>query len=165
MSNLSGGENAPVQVKARVISSLQVARGIQLVELEAPEVAAIARPGQFAMLKCGDGAFLRRPLSIHRINHDRTGLSFLFAVVGKRNGLAVTGKTVGFYRCLGPMGNGFDLLPSSREILMLAGGLGLAPMLFLADEALSKGIRVNLAYGTATVGLRYCPHLLPKVSN
>jgi dihydroorotate dehydrogenase electron transfer subunit len=162
MSNLPGDENIPVQVKARVISSLQAAQGIQLVELEAPEVAAIAHPGQFAMLKCGDGAFLRRPLSIHRVNNGRTRLSFLFAVVGKGTDWLSRAKPGDFIDVLGPMGNGFDLLPSSREILMLAGGLGLAPLVFLADEALSKGIRVNLAYGTATVGLRYCPHLLPK---
>jgi dihydroorotate dehydrogenase electron transfer subunit len=160
MSNLSGCGNTPVQVKARVISSFQVAQGIYLMELEAPEVAAIARPGQFAMLKCGDGAFLRRPLSIHRVNHDRTGLSFLFAVVGRGTDWLSRTKTGDVIDVLGPLGNGFDLSPSSQEILMLAGGLGLAPLVFLADEALSRGIRVNLAYGTAT-DQRYNKEMLP----
>jgi dihydroorotate dehydrogenase electron transfer subunit len=164
MLNKLETDNAPQQVRTQIISSMPVTTGVHLIELEAPSIAAIARPCQFAMLKCGNGAFLRRPLSIHRVNRDRTRLSFLFAVVGKGTEWLSQTRKGDIVDVLGPLGNGFDLLPSSREILMLAGGLGLAPLVFLADEALSKGVRVNLAYGTAT-DQRYGKEMLPEGIN
>jgi dihydroorotate dehydrogenase electron transfer subunit len=113
------------------------------------------------MLKCGGGAFLRRPLSIHRISQDKTQIAFLFAVIGKGTDWLSRAIPGDILDILGPLGNGFNLMSLSREILLLAGGLGLAPLVFLAEHAGEKGIRVNLAYGTAT-DQRYGKELLPK---
>ena len=135
--------------------------GVNLLWLEAPQIAEAARPGQFAMLKCEGGAFLRRPLSIHRINEDKTQVAFLFAVIGKGTDWLSRAKPGDVIDVLGPLGNGFNLLPSSYEILLVAGGLGLAPLVFLAEQAVEKGMRVNLAYGTAT-DQRYSKELLPE---
>lgn len=164
MSNMSKTGNTPQQTQVQVISSTAVTAGVHLLEIEASSVAAIARPGQFAMLKCGNGAFLRRPLSIHRVNRDKTRLSFLFAVVGKGTDWLSQNKAGDIIDVLGPLGNGFSLSLSSSEILLLAGGLGLAPLVFLAEEALSRSIRVNLAYGTAT-DQRYGKEMLPEGIN
>jgi dihydroorotate dehydrogenase electron transfer subunit len=154
-------KSAPKQVQARVTSSAPVTAGMHLLWLEAPAVAAAAHPGQFAMLKCGGGAFLRRPLSIHRISQDKTQIAFLFAVIGKGTDWLSRAIPGDILDILGPLGNGFNLMSSSREILLVAGGLGLAPLVFLAEQAGEKGICVNLAYGTAT-DQRYGKELLPK---
>jgi len=138
-----------------------VTAGVHLLWLEAPAVAATARPGQFAMLKCGGGAFLRRPLSIHRISRDKTQIAFLFAVIGKGTDWLSRAIPGDILDILGPLGNGFNLLSSSREILLVAGGVGLAPLVFLAEHAIQKGVRVKLAYGTAT-DQRYSKKMLPK---
>ena len=161
MSKDSEIKSAPRQVQGLVTSSAPVTAGVHLLWLEAPHIAATSGPGQFAMLKCEGGAFLRRPLSIHRVGEDKKQVAFLFAVLGKGTDWlshAIPGDTVDI---LGPLGNGFNLMPSSREILLVAGGVGLAPLVFLAEEALTKGVRVNLAYGTAT-DQRYSKELLPK---
>ena len=129
--------------------------------VSAPAVSAVAKPGQFAMVKCEGGAFLRRPLSIHRVNETGTEIAFLFAAVGKGTDWLSASKPGDILDILGPLGNGFDLQASSREILLLAGGLGLAPLVFLAERALGKGVRVNLAYGTASEQ-RYDKLLLPE---
>ena len=153
--------NGPQRVLADVAHNCQIADGLHLLQLNAPEIAAIAHPGQFAMLQCAGGAFLRRPLSIHRLSPDKTLVSFLFAVLGKGTQWLTQTKVGDKIDILGPMGSSFNLLPSSSNILLLAGGLGLAPLVFLADEALSRGICVNLAYGTAT-NQRYDKQLLPQ---
>jgi dihydroorotate dehydrogenase electron transfer subunit len=150
-----------MQLKAEVISSSRVAQGIHLLEMEAPQLGALARPGQFAMLKCGGGAFLRRPLSIHRVSPDKSKISFLFAVVGKGTDWLSSSKHGDVIDILGPLGNGFSLNKLSKEILLVAGGLGIAPLVFLAEDALAKGVHVNLAYGTAS-DERLDKELLPK---
>ncbi len=161
MSKLPEIKNAPKQVQGLVASSAPVTAGVHLLWLEAPHIAAATRPGQFAMLKCGGGAFLRRPLSIHRISENKKQVAFLFAVLGKGTDWLSRSKPGDMIDVLGPLGNGFNLMPSSREILLVAGGLGLAPLVFLAEQATQKGVRVNLAYGTPT-DQRYSRELLPK---
>jgi dihydroorotate dehydrogenase electron transfer subunit len=155
---------APTQIKAEVVSSVRVAQGIHMLELDAPKIAASARPGQFAMLKCGGGAFLRRPLSIHRISSDKSKVSFLFAVVGIGTDWLSASRTGDAIDILGPLGNGFRLDKVSKEILLVAGGLGVAPLVFLAADALAKGVNVNLAYGSAS-DERFDKGLLPKDIN
>jgi dihydroorotate dehydrogenase electron transfer subunit len=161
---MSSNETIPKtlrQIQACVISNAILANEITLLWLEAPQIAEIAIPGQFAMLKCGGGAFLRRPLSIHRVSADRTQVAFLFAVLGKGTDWLSRAKPGDKMDVLGPLGNGFKLLPKSREILLLAGGVGLAPMVFMAEKATKNGVRVSLAYGTAN-NQRYSKELLPS---
>lgn len=160
MSKTSEIKNAPEQVKARVASNTQLMIGVNLLWLEAPQIAAVARPGQFAMLKCEGGTFLRRPLSIHRVSEDKKQIAFLFAVIGKGTDWLSRARSGDIIDILGPLGNGFNLMPSSREILLVAGGVGLAPLVSLAEDAAKKGMRVNLAYGTAT-DQRYSKEMLP----
>ncbi|MCL2678722.1 MAG: dihydroorotate dehydrogenase electron transfer subunit [Dehalococcoidia bacterium] len=154
---------SPIQIQATVTCSTHVAEGIYLVELESPQIAAKARPGQFAMLKCGGGAFLRRPLGIHRVSGDRTKVSFLFAVVGKGTEWLSEIRAGDTVDILGPLGNGFTIDSCSKSVLLVAGGLGIAPLVFLAEEAQASGLSVNLAYGTAGAA-RYDKALLPGVA-
>jgi dihydroorotate dehydrogenase electron transfer subunit len=155
---------SPAQIKSEVVSSIRVAQSIHLLELEAPQIGVSARPGQFAMLKCGGGAFLRRPLSIHRVSLDKSTVSFLFAVVGKGTDWLSSSKPGDTIDVLGPLGNGFRIDKLSKKILLVAGGLGVAPLVFLAEDALAKGVHVNLAYGSASEE-RFDKGLLPKDIN
>ncbi|RJO62477.1 MAG: dihydroorotate dehydrogenase electron transfer subunit, partial [Dehalococcoidia bacterium] len=98
---------------------------------------------------------------IHCVSEDKKQVAFLFAVIGKGTDWLSRAKPGDRLDVLGPLGNGFTLMPSSREILLTAGGIGLAPLIFLAERATQKGVRVNLAYGTAN-DQRYSKELLPK---
>lgn len=124
----------------------------QLIQLRCPKIASEAKPGQFVMVHCGEDTLLRRPLSIHQ--RDGNKIALLFEVVGR--------GTAWLSRChagddvdiFGPLGNGFSVSPDSRNLLLVAGGIGIAPLYYLAQEALKKKRPVTLLYGTAD-GNRY----------
>ena len=71
------------QALAKVISNSEVMPGVSLIWLESPQIASIAKPGQFIMLQCGEDNLLRRPLSIHNVDDNRSSLAVLFSIVGK----------------------------------------------------------------------------------
>ena len=150
------------QIQAPIISNEEIACGIYLLWLQAPEIAAIARPGQFVMLRCGEGydPLLRRPFSIHQVAGSR--LALLFAVVGRGTGWLSQRRQGELLDILGPLGNGFDLNPESKRLLLVAGGIGIAPLVYLAESALKRGCLVRLLLGAETASQLYPEHLLPK---
>jgi dihydroorotate dehydrogenase electron transfer subunit len=111
--------------------------GAQFVmRLAAPRCAAAATPGSFVHLTCGPDLPMRRPLSIMRANVRDGWIEVLYKVVG--HGLAELalrkpGETLS---CLGPIGRGFTANPARPRLLLVGGGVGIPPMVFLA-EALS----------------------------
>ena len=138
------------QISARVISVSLVMPGVCLMWLEAPEIASAARPGQFVMAKCGRENLLRRPFSIHRVNEDRTELALLFAKIGNGTIWLSEQEKDSLIDMLGPLGNGFTINPNSHNLLLIAGGLGIAPLNFLAIEAQKEGYDITLRQGAKT---------------
>ncbi len=140
--------NREVQVKARVKSNSGLMPGTRLIWLDAPEIAKSAKPGQFVMVRCGEASdpLLRRPLSIHKV--DQTGgVALLFEVVGRGTAWLsqrVPGELVDL---MGPLGNGFSVEPAAKNILLVAGGIGIAPLAFLAQEASKAGQESDHAAG------------------
>jgi dihydroorotate dehydrogenase electron transfer subunit len=124
--------------------------------VEAPAIAATALPGQFVMVRCGDKALLRRPLSIHRVEppSSPTRLALLFAVVGKGTRW-LSHQEQGVLDLLGPLVHGFNLGPTQGRLLLVAGGIGIAPLAFLAWKALSLGHQVRLLAGAPTTSSLY----------
>lgn len=122
--------------------------GAWLIRLRCPEVALEAKPGQFVMVSCGEECILPRPFSIHQVNDKGVALFYAVLVDGKgTNWLSrrQAGDAVGLF---GPLGNGYSIHPDSHNLLLLAGGNGIAPLCFLAEDALSSGHSVKLLYGT-----------------
>lgn len=107
-----------------------------VIRLSAPKCAARAKPGSFAHLTVDDDIPMRRPLSIMRADPREGWIDILYKIVGP--GLAALarrqpGETLSV---LGPIGHGFTLHPERRRPLLIGGGVGIPPMVFLA-EALS----------------------------
>ncbi len=149
------------QVRTRVISSSEVMPGVYLSWLESPGIASLAQPGQFVMVGCGPKSLLRRPLSIHRTSEDKSRLALMFAVVGKGTNWLAQRQAGDKVDLLGPLGNGFTIQPTTRNILLIAGGIGIAPLCFLGQEAKKQGGSVTLLLGAAT-SAQLCPDkLLP----
>ncbi len=104
-----------------------------VLRLRAPRCASAATPGSFIHLTCGPDLPMRRPLSIMRADAADGWVEVLYKVVG--HGLAelalrVPGETLS---CLGPIGRGFTPHAERPRILMIGGGVGIPPMLFLAE--------------------------------
>jgi len=142
---------------ARVTDSNQPMTGAHLLWLEAPQIAKEARPGQFVMVRCGenDEHQLRRPLSIHQRVGDQIAL--LFNIVGGGTQWLSERTSGDKLDLLGPLGNGFNVSPNAKKLLMIAGGIGIAPLVFLAEAAAKKGLSVTLLYGAPTAAQLY-PH-------
>jgi dihydroorotate dehydrogenase electron transfer subunit len=135
--------------------------GVYLIWLESPGIASLAQPGQFVMVGCGPESLLRRPLSVHRTSEDKTRLALMFAVVGKGTNWLARRQAGDKVDLLGPLGNGFTIQPTTRNVLLIAGGIGIAPLCFLAQEAKKKSGSVALLLGAAT-SAQLCPDkLLP----
>lgn len=149
-------------VNARVISNSEVLPDIYLMNLEAHEIAALARPGQYVMVRCGEGYTmpLRRPLAIHRIVEE--GISLLFTVVGRGTGWLSQRKVGEKVDLFGPLGNGFEIYPASRNLLLVAGGVGVAPLVALAEHATATRRTVRLVIGEKNAAKIYPEHLMPE---
>lgn len=141
--------------------------GVYLIWLDSPPIASIAQPGQFVMVRCGEGLEyqLRRPLSIHQLTNQSTShaqLALLFNVVGKGTLWLSQCQAGDNIDLLGPLGNGYSIHPTSHNLLLVAGGIGIAPLRFLGEHALNQGCSVTLLLGAATAAQLYPQHLLPS---
>jgi len=153
---------APIHALAPILAKEMPMPGTHLLWLEVPGIANTANPGQFVMVQCDGGAFLRRPISIHRISSDKTRIALLFAVVGKGTSWLTKLDIGDRVSLLGPLGSGFSIAPQTKSAVLLAGGLGIAPLCFLADELITHGVKVSLLYGAATSKAIYPDRLLPS---
>jgi dihydroorotate dehydrogenase electron transfer subunit len=148
------------QVSATVISNLELMPGYNLIYVDASDIAATCQPGQFVTVRCGEKLILRRPLSIHKLTNSKY-LYLLFKIAGKGT-LWLSQREKGEnLDLLGPLGNGFSIEPSSSNLLLVAGGIGIAPLTFFAQQALSKGKSVKLLLGAHTRNGLYPQKLLP----
>jgi len=148
------------QSLAPIIANSEVMPGVHLVWLESPQIASTAQPGQFVMVGCGEESLLRRPLSIHQIK-TKAKLALLFTVVGRGTHWLSQRQAGDNIDLLGPLGNGFSISPNSHNLLLVAGGIGIAPLGFLAQEAANQGRLVRLLLGARTAAQLYPESLLP----
>jgi dihydroorotate dehydrogenase electron transfer subunit len=143
----------PVDVDAEVISNTRLSDDYSVVALAAPEVASLARPGQFVMVKPSRGSdpLLRRPFSIFELlrGPDGTplGVSLLNKAIGAGTRLLYETRTGARVACLGPLGRPFAPVDPPAEAWMVAGGVGLAPFVTLAEALQARGTRARLFYG------------------
>lgn len=139
------------QVVATVLYRERLPGGMALLVLQAPDIAAAARPGQFVMVRCGDLP-LRRPLSIHAAGEGR--LALLFRVAGTGTSLLAELEEGANLSLTGPLGNGYTPPAAGSRVVLLAGGLGIAPLYFLAAR-LSEPRRATLVHGARTANELY----------
>lgn len=147
------------QVMASVLSSEEIAPRTYLIWLGSAELAGQARLGQFVMVRCGEETVLRRPLSVHRVAGDK--LALLFAVRGKGTEWLAQRQKGEMLDILGPLGNGFNMPPRVKHLLLVAGGIGIAPLAYLAEGAVKSGRQVILLHGAATATHLYPQGALP----
>ena len=141
--------SAILNIKAKILSRKEVTSKIYLMSVKAPEIAQEALPGQFIHIKCSIDNYplLRRPLSIHRIDKEKGEIYILFQVVGEGTKLLAQRKVGDNLDILGPLGNGFNIYPESKKIMIIGGGIGVAPLLALCEESIRKGKEVRVLIG------------------
>ncbi|MFT4036635.1 MAG: dihydroorotate dehydrogenase electron transfer subunit [Thermomicrobiales bacterium] len=119
-----------------------------------PPVVQRLLPGQFFNIICrfptSLDPLLRRPYSVYRVDQAASTLTFLVRPFGRGSAWLADrkpGETVGM---LGPLGNSYTINDRAQRLLMLAGGVGVAPLVMLSDEATARGLDVVFVMGAAT---------------
>ena len=156
---------SPVNIQAEVLAHGQVGPDMFLLGIRAPEIRNTARPGQFCMIDTGPPGpadpLLRRPLSIHRVG-PKGLLIFLYRVVGKGTSMLSRlrpGDPVGV---LGPLGRGFRVAGGVPG-LIVGGGMGVAPLVFLAESWAGDRRPVVLFGGRTREELAYAARCIEDV--
>ena len=104
-----------------------------ILRVEAPRCAAKAQPGSFAHIQCAPWKPLRRPISIMRTSPQQGWIEFLYKAVGEGTRLLATRQTGESISMLGPIGTPFRLNPERPRPLLIGGGVGMPPMIFIAQ--------------------------------
>ena len=131
-----------------VVGNLQINHNYFILELKAPEKLPEILPGQFVQMevKGNKNVFLRRPISVHDVNYKENTVKFLIQKLGEgTNTLSHVqcGETVNIVY---PLGNSFSI-PTEDNILLVGGGCGVAPLLYLARFLKTKGFKVSTLIG------------------
>ncbi|HUX07390.1 MAG TPA: dihydroorotate dehydrogenase electron transfer subunit [Acidobacteriota bacterium] len=141
----------PLVTKAKIIAKRQLNAEEFALDLRCPEIAAAAKPGQFVMLRASEAIdpLTPRPLSVFARLSDGgkpIGFTLIIKTFG-RGTRAVAQRNVGdLLPVTGPLGNHLEINPS-RRLLMVAGGTGIAPAAFAAQELNRAGGDYALLYG------------------
>lgn len=141
----------PALERVRVVANDRIAEGVGLIVLHAPRCAASVKPGQFVHLRVATGAdiVLRRPFSVHRAYGDR--IEILYQVLGAGT-LRLAEKEPGdeSMDLVGPLGHGWEIPEGASHALLVAGGLGAAPLGMLAEQLAERGVAVVVTQGAPT---------------
>ena len=152
--------------RATVVSQEQVYQDTYLMWLSCPPVARGAAPGRFLMLHCADGydPLLPRPMSFHRFR-DRDGerqFAILYDVRGRGTAWLCERQSGDEITVFGPLGKGYAVNSQAQNLLLVAGGLGVAAVVALADEAVAAGRAVTLLQGARNAAKLFPPESLPR---
>ena len=159
----------PVDVDAAVIGNTRLSDDYSVLALAAPAIAAAALPGQFVMLKASRGMdpLLRRPFSIFEILRDDDGtprgITILNKRIGKGTGLLYEIEAGARLECLGPLGRPFEPIDPPAEAWMVAGGVGLAPFVTLAESLVARGTPTTLFYGARRAADLHCADIFEEM--
>jgi dihydroorotate dehydrogenase electron transfer subunit len=124
----------------------------------APQIGEKVKPGQFVNIRCsGDSAnILRRPFSVYRV-HKRGGwastIEIVFDIRGPGTKFLSSMRAHSHVNLIGPLGRGFALPKRRAHCLLVGGGIGAAPLFFLADELRNEGHRVDFILGARNARL------------
>lgn len=134
----------------RVTRSEDAAPGVGLLAVESPEIAAGYEPGTFVHLQTGDSStILRRPFSIARVRGDEYIL--LYRIIGVGTRWMRERKPGDPIDALGPLGSRFTLREGATRTLLIGGGLGIAPLLGVAEALQAAAHRAPME---ALLGVR-----------
>jgi dihydroorotate dehydrogenase electron transfer subunit len=162
--------DAIADIDATVIANRRLARDYNVLALNAPGIATRVQPGQFVMIKTSHGLdpLLRRPFSIFEVVRDVIGRPAGISIFNKRAGVGTSllsdlepGARL---ECLGPLGRPWEPVDPPAEAWMVAGGVGLAPFVTLAEALAGRQTPTTLFYGARTATELFCIELFDALN-
>ncbi len=162
-------ERMPVDIDAAVIANRRLSPDYNVLAFDAPELAARVRPGQFVMVKTSRGLdpLLRRPFSVFEVlrgaDGGARGFSIFNKCIGTGTRLLSDIEAGARLSVLGPLGQPFEPVDPPADAWMVAGGVGLAPFVTLAEALATRGTRATLFYGARRGEELYCVDLFEEL--
>ena len=136
----------------KVVSVTQIHARYVLIRLTDMKPLSEMKPGQFVEVRV-DGSpstFLRRPISINFVDRTNNELWLLVATVGEGTKTLAKLQSGDLLNCLLPLGNGFTPAHSGEKVLLIGGGVGVAPLLYMGAEMQQAGIDPTFLLGART---------------
>jgi len=141
-------------MKKKYISELKVIENKNLnnkyytLLLQAEEILPEIIPGQFVQVEISKSknTFLRRPLSIHDVDFNKNTITLLIQKVGEGTNILSEVQIGNYVNILYPLGNGFTI-SENEDVLLIGGGCGVAPLLYLARVLFDKGNNITTIIG------------------
>ena len=128
--------------ECEIIENIKISEDKYLLKIKSEKSSEYAKSGQFFMIECGK--YLRRPISVH--NADKNILEFYYQVKGE--GTKYLSKMSDAVNIQGPLGNGFETDIENKNLLIVAGGMGIAPFKLLINKLKEKN-NISLIFGGA----------------
>ena len=153
------------QEKAAIIKNKKITDQCWRLQLCSKNIARQAQPGQFLHVKISSNSqkpFLRRPFAVHSIEK-KDEFSILYKIRGEATKLMRELKKGDKIDIIGPLGAGFQPSMNVQKYVLVAGGIGLAPLFFLTKELIDNKKEVVLIYGARTKNELLCTKELSKV--
>ena len=164
---MSGPCPAAVDGPARVRRTVEVAAGFFLTRLEVQEAALETRPGQFLQLRPrpadGFSPYLRTPLSVAAVDRAGGTVDVIYDLIGPKTRALSRWPADGTIGCLGPLGNSFPEPGREETAVLVGGGIGLPPLLFLGRQLREGGLTPSLLAGARSAA-RHLPDDLLRPS-
>ena len=141
----------------KVLSNTEIAHNIYSLEFESTPEISLSTPGQFINIQVRgeDAPFFRRPFSIAGTNGQSAEI--IYEVVGNGTYYLSSLGIGDSLDIIGPLGTGFKFDKEKSNILLVGGGIGLPPLLFLAQKMSHNGINPMLLAGFRTKTVNYLP--------
>ena len=136
------------QLLTSVLSKEKLQEEVFRLILSSLIISKTSRPGNCVPIKVSsnDCPLLRRAFSIHGVEKDQGRFEILFKVVGKGTRILTKASPGDAFDVLGPIGNGFSLPKKGKEIMLVAGGMGIAPLWFLFNHLIKRFHKNKLTF-------------------
>ena len=151
--------------RATVLSTEEIYPGTFVTWYAGREFCRAAEPGQFVMVQPRDGLdpFLPRAFSFYRFRgeDEQREFALLYSVIGAATALMAAQEAGETIIATGPLGRGFQVRPGAGNLLLIGGGVGMAPLVALADREVAAGRTVVMCCGARTAASVFPATLLP----
>ncbi|WP_126452600.1 dihydroorotate dehydrogenase electron transfer subunit [Sulfuriflexus mobilis] len=134
MSNLEPHRNTIFTEDAVILSHDAFAGDQYILRLQAPKIAASAEAGSFVHIRCAELLPMRRPISIMRVDASNGYVDLLYKALGHGTRLLAERKVGETVSVMGPIGRPFAPSAERKRPLLIGGGVGMPPMVFIADS-------------------------------
>ena len=142
---------ALVNETSKLIRNYQMGPRIYMMELESSEIVNTIQPGQFIHVKVPgmEGHILRRPFSVYAKHPEQNMIEIMYQVVGFGTDHMTTLEPGATLELIGPVGHGWNIPEQAQHIMLVAGGVGSAPLFMLTKKANDAGLKIDLVLGAA----------------